>query len=481
MKRKGYESVHDLYDLFAIRIITDEVPHCYEILGLIHSAWTPVPKRFKDYIALPKENGYQSLHTTVVGMFQEFRKQPTEIQIRTVAMHAQAEIGVAAHFEYSESGASHIAKDVYWVSELKEILKNSADGEFLDEMQISLFEDRIFVFTPKGAIINLPRGSTPVDFAYAIHSDLGNHLAFARANERVVPLDYELRNGDRIEIVTEKNRKPSVTWLSFVKTTRAKEVLKGYINKEQREELVEKGRSILNSYLEKNFGKGLDKEMSVLKNLDGRTLDTKSKEDVLVQIGNLSRKPGSVIRSLRETLGIPYEKTVQSGAAAQAGPAPSQKLKPGDDFPGLIIGGEKGIPYRLAHCCSPDPGDRVVAYANRLGITVHRVGCQSLRKGTFDRFIPASWEGSGPANMQLRVEMKFENRIGVLRKLTDIFYLMRINILEISQKNEDEGKTARILFCLRTEEEDYYLYERLIERVKLAIPEFRYSQLIEMK
>ncbi|MDQ1343824.1 MAG: diphosphokinase / guanosine-3,5-bis(diphosphate) 3-diphosphatase, partial [Patescibacteria group bacterium] len=275
MQRKGYESVRDLYDLFALRIITDSIPHCYEILGVIHSAWTPVPKRFKDYIALPKENGYQSLHTTVVGMFQEFRKQPTEIQIRTADMHRQAEIGVAAHFEYSETGNSRIAKDVYWVSEIKEILEKSADGELMDEMKITLFDDRIFVFTPKGAVVNLPRGSTPIDFAYSIHSDLGNHLMFAKANGKVVTLDYELKNGDRVEIVTDKTRKPSVTWLSFVKTTRAKEVIKGYINREQREDILDKGRNILNSYLQKHFGKVLNKDMTILKNLDGRELDTK--------------------------------------------------------------------------------------------------------------------------------------------------------------------------------------------------------------
>ncbi|MFZ3232038.1 MAG: RelA/SpoT family protein [Patescibacteria group bacterium] len=352
MQRKGYESVRDIYDLFALRIITDSVPHCYEILGIIHSAWTPVPKRFKDYIALPKENGYQSLHTTVVGMFQEFRKQPTEIQIRTLDMHRQAEIGVAAHFEYSESGNSRIAKDVYWVTELKEILEKSADGELMDEMKITLFDDRIFVFTPKGAVVNLTRGSTPIDFAYSIHSDLGNHLMIAKANGKVVPLDYELKNGDRVEIVTDKSRKPSVTWLSFVKTTRAKDVIKSYINREQREDILEKGRSILNSYLQKNFGKALDKDMSILKVLDGRELDTKGKEEILVQVGNLSRKPSSVIRAIREAHGIPHEKAVKAEGSSNRSKSHDKK-EDANELPQLIIGGEKGIPHRIANCCLP--------------------------------------------------------------------------------------------------------------------------------
>lgn len=206
MNRKGYEHVNDLYDLFALRIITDDIPQCYELLGLIHNRYTPVPKRIKDYIALPKPNGYQSIHTTILGMLQDHRQLPTEIQIRTLAMHKQAEIGIAAHFEYSESGKSEFAKDIYWVNELKELLASTADGELIFEMKNNVFDDRIFLFTPKGAVINLPKESTPVDFAYAIHSELGNQLAIAKVNGKVVPLDSALHNGDRVEIVTDKNK-----------------------------------------------------------------------------------------------------------------------------------------------------------------------------------------------------------------------------------------------------------------------------------
>jgi len=240
MQRKGYERVQDLYDLFALRIITDSVHHCYDVLGTIHTIWTPVPNRFKDYIALPKENGYQSLHTTVVGMFHEFRSQPTEIQIRTLTMHHQAEIGVAAHFAYSETGESKTAKDTYWAAELKEILNNSEDSDFMTQMKIGVFDDRIFAFTPKGQIQVLPRGSTPIDFAYSIHSDLGDHIIVARVNGRVVPLDYELHNGESVEVVIDKNKFPNITWLSFVKTTRARECIKAYSNRVNRSELIEK-------------------------------------------------------------------------------------------------------------------------------------------------------------------------------------------------------------------------------------------------
>lgn len=284
IQRKGYDRVNDLYDLFAIRLITDTNTHCYEILGIIHSTWAPIPKRFKDYIALPKENGYQSLHTTVMGIFKEFRGRPTEIQIRTMDMHKQAEIGVAAHFEYSETGKSRIATDAYWVNELKDILSNSEDRDFMNQMKIGVFDDRIFAFTPNGDIRILPKGSTPIDFAYSIHSDIGDHVVIAKVNDKVAPLDYELRNGDRVEVITDQNKNPSITWLSSVKTARAKEVIKSHINRLHREELIEKGKFILNAHLEKNYGKMLDKDLSMLKNLDGRILDTKAKEDVLVQL-----------------------------------------------------------------------------------------------------------------------------------------------------------------------------------------------------
>ena len=479
MVRKGYDRVASLYDLFALRIITDSVTHCYEILGIMHSAWTPIPNRFKDYIALPKENGYQSLHTTVVGMLKEFRQQPTEIQIRTMDMHLQAEIGVAAHFAYSETGRAKIAKDAYWVSELKEILENSEDYNLMDDMRLNVFGDRIFVFTPRGSVINLPRGSTPIDFAYTIHSDLGNHIAFARVNDRVVPLDRELANGDRVEIISDKNKRPSITWLSFVKTSRAREVIKSTINKEQREMLIERGRFMLNAYLEKNFGKGLDKEMSLLKNLDGRILDTKAKEDVLVQIGNLSRKPASVVRAMREAAGLlsnTHKKPTEAEANSRKIATPSL-----DNAPELIIGGEYRIPYHTANCCSPQHGDRVVGYVNRNGITIHKVECSSLKKGVFERFIPAYWSDQEPQTMRIRTELTFLNKFGVLRKISDIFFLMHLNVLEMHQTMESDGKTAKMVLLMETKEEDYYLHDRLIDRFRMEIPEFKSGKLIEMK
>lgn len=240
-KSDEYSQVSDLYDLFAVRIITDDVRRCYEILGILHNTFIPMPKRFKDYIALPKENGYQSLHTTVVGLFPELRSQPTEIQIRTAEMHEQAENGVAAHFAYSESGKSKNATDSYWVKTIKNIIdQNKSGGEFMTDMKINVFSDQIFVFTPKGDIVTLPKGSTPIDFAYHIHSDIGNSLSIAKVNGKIVPLDYELHNGESVSVVRDKNKKPKPIWLSFVKTSKAREYIRQFINREERDYFIDK-------------------------------------------------------------------------------------------------------------------------------------------------------------------------------------------------------------------------------------------------
>lgn len=479
MQRKGYERVQDLYDLFALRIITDSVHHCYDVLGTIHTIWTPVPNRFKDYIALPKENGYQSLHTTVVGMFHEFRSQPTEIQIRTLAMHRQAEIGVAAHFAYSETGQSKTAQDAYWAAELKEILDKSEDSEFMNQMKIGVFDDRIFAFTPKGQIQVLPKGATPVDFAYSVHSELGDHIVVARVNGRVVPLDYELRNGESVEIVTDKNKHPNITWLSFVKTTRAKECIKAYSNRANRGELIEKGRFILNAHLLKHFNKTLDKDFSLLKVIDGKTLDMEGRENVLVQLGNLSRKPSSVTKSILENSNSEFHKLKELHEQIKKEKT-TPEAKSGGDIRELIIGGEKGIPYRFAQCCNPRLLDKVVGYITSKGVNIHKIDCTSLKQKDFDRYIPAHWEGMKSQGLHIQAEMVFENKIGVLKKLTEIFFLMRINIDEMSAHIDSDG-LSHVIFSLKTEEEDYYLFERLMERVKLSILEFRDGKLLEMR
>ncbi|MFK7780231.1 MAG: RelA/SpoT family protein, partial [Candidatus Gracilibacteria bacterium] len=225
IQKKGLSHAKELYDLFGIRIIVENEADCYRALGIVHGTWVPLPQRFKDYIALPKPNGYKSLHTNVMGLVISSRKQPTEIQIKTYEMKEYSDIGVAAHFEYKEKGST-ISTEVNWVKELKELTSNIGDNDFVGSLKVDVFKDRIFVFTPKGDFINLPAGSTPIDFAYYVHTELGNHITLAKVNDSVYPLDKELHNGDVVDIVIDKNKKPNPFWISFVKTVKAKNRIK---------------------------------------------------------------------------------------------------------------------------------------------------------------------------------------------------------------------------------------------------------------
>lgn len=488
MKRKWYMRVEDLHDLFALRIITNTIPNCYEILWELHNKWSPIPKRFKDYIALPKENWYQSLHTTVIWVLKELwsaRIHPTEIQIRTKEMHIKAEIWVAAHFAYSESWKSQIAKDAYWVSEIKNIVDSSLDqedSEFMSNMKIWLFDDRIFVFSPKWDVVNLPKGSTPVDFAYYIHSDLWNHITIAKVDGKVVPLDYELNNWESVEIIIDKKRNPLITWLSFVKTAKARDFIKSYINKTNKVELIEKWKFILNAYLQKNFWIWLDKEMSILKNIDGNILDTKWKEDILVQIWNLSRKPGSIIWKLLENSNFTALSKLKLIKKDEEIETKKEITKTKDEiWDEIIIWWEKHIPYKISHCCEPKLGNRIVWYMTRDWVSIHKLSCPSLKKLSFDRFIQANYKWVVQRWITFKVEMIFQNKIWVLKKITDIFFQMWINIEEIhTSKTQDWN--IKITLSLESNNEDYYIFERLLEKMKLIInDEFIEAKLLEIK
>lgn len=479
-KSLEYGDVHDLYDLFAIRIITQNIKNCYEILGILHNAFIPMPKRFKDYIALPKENGYQSLHTTVVGLFPELRSQPTEIQIRTQSMHEQAEVGVAAHFAYSETGKSKIAKDSYWVETIKNIIsENKIWQEFMSDMKVNVFDDQIFVFTPKWEVITLPRGSTPIDFAYSIHSDLGNNLAIAKVNWKVVPLDYQLHNGESISIIRDKNNRPKPIWLSFVKTAKAREYIRQFINREERELFIDKGRKILDSYLEKNYWKWLDKEMSILKVVDGNVLDTKQKEDILVQLGNLSRKPSSLLKSIHdvyinEILGEKITEVVPEKKSKK-----DEKIKTSENFNKIFIGKEANIPYKIAQCCNPTENDKkIIGIIGQGQITIHNLTCPNVEKTELDRRINASWNSfSEKQKIIFEMKVSFADKKWMLMKITTLLYNLDLNI--ISFETFSENNLVFDIFRLEIETDDYYFAERLEHKIRFEIPEIKNIEIIE--
>ena len=484
LSRKDYSYTHarDLYDLFAIRIITKTIPNCYEVLGVLHNVFVPMPKRFKDYIALPKENGYQSLHTTVVGLFGDVRSQPTEIQIRTESMHRQAEVWVAAHFEYSETGNSGKSKDSYWVETIKNIaLSGEESGEFMTDMKLNVFADQIFVFTPKGDIITLPKWATPIDFAYSIHSNIGNQLTMAKVNGQVVPLDYKLHSGESVQVITDINKKPKPIWLSFVQTPKAREYIRQFINREEREYFVEKWRTILATYLKKNYDYTLDKELSILKNIDGNVLDTKKKEDVLVQLGNLSRKPVSILKALHDEV-IHSELGMKKSDMVEP---KSEKPKKTDKVPTeeltVIIGRERDIPYKFAQCCNPTASDRKIVWAIWQGIvTIHTIECDNVPKISIDRRIPVRWsDDKENTSIVFVMECDFHDKKWLLLEITTILYNAWVDIKEVSSFPLEKWIT-RDRFTLEIDDEDYYIYERIEARMRFEIPELIETRLISM-
>jgi GTP diphosphokinase / guanosine-3',5'-bis(diphosphate) 3'-diphosphatase len=481
-KEYSYSHARDLYDLFAIRIITKTIPNCYEVLGVLHNVFVPMPKRFKDYIALPKENGYQSLHTTVVGLFGDVRTQPTEIQIRTESMHRQAEVWVAAHFEYSETGQSGKSKDSYWVETIKNIaLSGEESGDFMTDMKLNVFADQIFVFTPKWDIMTLPKGATPVDFAYSIHSRLGNQLTMAKVNWQVVPLDYQLHSGESVQVITDINKKPKPIWLSFVKTPKAREYIRQFINREEREFFVEKGRTILATYLKKNYDYILDKELSILKNIDGHNLDTKKKEDVLVQLGNLSRKPVSILKAIHDEV-IHSELGMKKSEMVEVKVEKTKKSeKKIQEEITVIIGKERDIPYKFAQCCNPTVADRKIVWAIGQGIvTIHSIECENVSKIGVDRRIPVRWSDEKEnTSIVFVMECDFRDKKWLLLEITKILYNAWVNIKSVSSEILDSS-IVRDRFTLEIDDEDYYIYERIEARMRFEIPELIETRLVSM-
>ncbi|PID86297.1 hypothetical protein CSB08_01395 [Candidatus Gracilibacteria bacterium] len=460
MNKKGCDNPHDLYDIFGIRVIVDSVSDCYKALGLIHNEWKPIPNKFKDYIALPKPNGYKSLHTTTIGLLKQFRKQPTEIQIKTFEMKRYAEVGVAAHFGYKEKGSSVANEDIDWVKELKELTQSLGNKDFMSSLKIDVFKDRIFVFTRTGDNINLPAGSTPIDFAYYIHTDLGNHIAIAKVNNNVYPLDKELCNGDVVDIVIDKNKKPNPFWLSFVKTAKAKKCIKSFLKIEDKESNRERGKGIMNKYLVKSGLSAFDKNLSILRIIDGRENNIEERWLLLEQVGNFSITPSSLFRKILKAQKIVLEKK-------EIGKEVSDIIKKDDKKSDIIIGGEENLKYTLCYCSRRRLPDRMVAHINNKGvITIHNRKCKVLEKVNTDRLLSAYRAGEHNDYVIFKLEFIFKNRIGVLKELSEIIYFMNINIYDVNS-NRIDYNTSHIVIKVEILDYDYMIIDRLMERIRL--------------
>ena len=474
------KTIDQIYDLFAVRIIVDTVKDCYAALGVIHEMYKPIPGRFKDYIAMPKENMYQSLHTTLIGT----NGQPFEIQIRTFEMHKAAEYGIAAHWKYKEASDGKKADDseeekLTWLRQILEWQRDMSDNkEFMKLLKsdLDLFSDSVYCFTPSGEVKNLPAGSTPIDFAYSIHSAVGNKMIGARVNGKLVTIDYEIKNGDQIEILTSQNSKgPSRDWLNVVKSTQAKNKINQWFKNEFKEENIVKGKELLNNYCRarginiQNLMKP-DYTEAIMRKYGFRDWDA-----VLAAIGHGGLKEGQIINKMMEF----YEKDhkvvmtneqvlAQVAENAQSASASPAKMK---SKSGIVVKGIHDIAVRFSKCCSPVPGDEIVGFVTRgRGVSIHRTDCiniLNLPEMERERLIDAEWESSADevsgGKYLAEIKIYANNRNGLLADISKALTEKNIDILSMNTRTSKQGlATMSTSFEISSREE----LIRIIEKIK---------------
>ncbi|MFP8918818.1 RelA/SpoT family protein [Megasphaera sp.] len=438
--KKDNRDLSQVYDLFAIRVIVDDVKDCYGVLGIVHSLWKPLPYRFKDYIAMPKPNNYQSLHTTVIGT----RGQPVEIQIRTWEMHHIAEYGVAAHWRYKE-GNQTANKDAFdekmgWLRNLLEWQDTSNPKEFVNALKLDAFSDEVFVFSPRGDVIDLPQGSIPIDFAYRIHTDVGHRCVGAKINGKIVPLDYKLKNGDIVEIITSKVGKPSLDWLNIVGSSESRSKIRSWFKKENREENIAKGLDALEREC-----KRLGHDWKAL-NVGGRLgrvakqMNAGSEDDLVAAVGYGGFAVNTVLIKLLEL----HKKDLQKQEEKTNSLAALEKLKTKKPVKhngtGILVKGEPGLLVRLAKCCSPVPGDPIIGFITRgRGVSVHRADCPNVTHGQndVDRLIDVEWDYDGNERFEVNMEIVAYDRTGIMAEIMATLAEMKISILSVNAKTSD--------------------------------------------
>jgi len=468
--KKMYDKGRDLneiYDLIAVRVIVESVKDCYGTLGIIHTLWKPIPGRFKDYIAMPKPNMYQSLHTTVMG----FEGEPFEIQIRTLEMHRTAEFGIAAHWKYKEGGkggGKEFEKRLAWLRQILEWQTEVRDTrEFMETLKIDVFSDVVFVFTPKGDVIELPAGSVPIDFAYRIHSDIGHRCIGSKVNGRIVPLDYVLKNGDIVEVLTTKQAHgPGRDWLKMVKTSQAKNRIRQWFKKEKREENLQRGREIL----EKEFKKqGLDsvelfkadRFMDIVKRFNMNQAD-----DLLLAIGEGAISPLQVITKLKDELlrlKKPREETLfpdfQADIKKKAGYSKPQQ--------GIRVRGVDDVMIRLSRCCNPLPGDPIIGYITRgRGVSIHRVDCPNATYHLQEeegRIVDVTWDDNTESTYQVEMEVLAMDRA---RLTTDIMNTIADMKVQINAVRARATKNNQATVNLKIEIKNLTHLNHIMEKVK---------------
>ncbi|WAM32249.1 RelA/SpoT family protein [Caldicellulosiruptor naganoensis] len=434
MKQQG-KTLEEIYDLFAIRIIVNSVKDCYGVLGIIHTLFKPMPGRFKDYIAMPKPNMYQSLHTTVIGPEGE----PFEVQIRTFDMHRTAEYGIAAHWKYKEGRIKSTDEDekFAWLRELLEWQKELKDAkEFMESLKINLFSDEVFVFTPKGDVISLPQGSTPIDFAYAIHSEIGNKMAGAKVNGKLVPIDYELKNGDIVEIITSPNvHGPSQDWLKIVKSPQAKSKINAWFKRERKEENIQKGKDILEKEIKKmNLPMQYAFKEDVLQAVSQR-YGYRTPEDMFAALGYGGITVGKIALRIKEEI-KKYIKEDENKEVQIEKPKPTKASSNN----GILVKGVENVLVRFAKCCNPVPGDEVIGYITRgRGVSIHRRDCPNVEQYLKEpeRIVEAEWNVTKDAKFDAQINILANDRTGILMDITNLLGENKISVKAI------QGRTTR--------------------------------------
>ena len=455
-----------IYDLIAIRVIVDTIPDCYTVLGIVHTLWNQIPGRFKDYISVPKANMYQSLHTTVVGG----RKMPFpfEVQIRTWEMHRIAEYGIAAHWRYKEGSASgSLDNKLYWVRQILDWQSETRDSkEFVDTLKTDLFAEEVFLFTPKGDVISMPKGATPLDFAYHIHSAVGNKCVGAKVNGRIVPLDTTLQTGDRVEIMTSPSCKgPSIDWLRVCQTPQAKAKIRAFLRRELREENIEKGRDMVEHECRRR-----NTSLSAL--LKPEYYDSMLKRYGLKEVDDIFGAVG--YGGMASTYVVQRLMDEQRSREAAQGPkieeipeeAPQQRTQ-GRATHGIIIAGmdDMEVPVRFGKCCSPVPGDEIIGYITRgRGVTIHKTDCPNCAHTETERQVAVSWAEDDTSSFYVTIRIVAYDHVSLLGELATFIGGMNVAIKAVSAQVDEKSKTTSIRMTIEVKTRDEM--DRVIKQLR---------------
>lgn len=434
-----HKDFDQIYDLIATRVIVDTVQECYAVLGIVHTLWSQVPGRFKDYISVPKQNMYQALHTTVVGL----GGQTFEVQIKTHEMHNTAEYGIAAHWRYKEGKSSDDLDDkLYWLRQILDWQDDTKDaGEFMQSLKVDLFADEVLVFTPKGKVISLPKGATPLDFAYRIHSEIGNKCVGAKVNKRIVPLDSKLETGDFVEVLTSQGSKgPKLDWLNIVKTSEAKAKIRAFFKRELKDEHIERGRDMLEKEAKRQGYTVSQLIRSDNSDMIRNRYSLNTLDDLYAAIGYGGISINQVMTRLVEDYRKYQQKLnpappmVAQDLVSQQPPAKAQTKQSTSN--GIIVKGESGLLVRFAKCCSPLPGDEIIGYITRgRGVSVHRADCLNVRDivtNEKDRLVDVAWAGDSIGDFSAEIQIIAYDHAGLLADLSLLFSQIEVPITSVS-------------------------------------------------